>query len=140
MGGVCAVSWPCGDAWLSGPRAAGQISAKPSYLGFWIAKQPWGPWTQIHEETAWMPDGDPQARAYQPHIAPKWIAPDGRSFWLVWSDYQMRDGLEPHQAEFRRKFAANAMRPEDWERYAQALRSYMPYYTLNAQRVDLRMS
>jgi hypothetical protein len=60
--------------------------------------------------------------------------------WLVWSDYQMRDGLEPHQAQFRRKFAADAMRPEDWERYAQALRSYMPYYTLNAQRVDLRMS
>lgn len=61
---------------------------KPSYLGFWIAEKPWGPWTQIHEETAWTPDGDLNARAYQPQISPKWIAKDGQSFWLVFTDFQ----------------------------------------------------
>src|SRR5262249_53599193 len=57
------------------------------YLGFWTAPRPWGPWTQIHEEAAWTPGNDPEARCYSPQIAPKWIAPDGKSFWLVWSDF-----------------------------------------------------
>ena len=25
---------------------------------------------------------------YQPQIAPKWIAPDGKSFWLVWTNFR----------------------------------------------------
>ena len=71
---------------------------KPSYLGFWTAPQPWGPWRQIHEDTAWTPDGDANARAYQPQIAPKWIAADGRSFWLVWTDFQLVGDQRPHYA------------------------------------------
>jgi len=65
---------------------------KPSYLGFWTARSPWGPWRQVHEETAWIPAGDKNARAYQPQIAPKWIAKDGKSFWLVWTDFQNVNG------------------------------------------------
>jgi len=61
---------------------------KPSYLGFWTAPQPWGPWTQVHEETEWVVSGDMKGRLYQPQIAPKWIAEDGRSFWLVYTDFQ----------------------------------------------------
>lgn len=79
---------PQGDEWFK----------KPSYLGFWTAPKPWGPWTQIHEETAWMPDGDANARAYQPQIAPKWIAADGKSFWLVWTDFQLVGEQRPHYA------------------------------------------
>lgn len=60
----------------------------PSYLGFWVARQPWGPWRQVHEETSWTPAGDVQALAYQPQISPKWIAEDGRSFWMAWTDFQ----------------------------------------------------
>jgi hypothetical protein len=71
---------------------------KPSYLGFWEAEQPWGPWEQVHEETAWAPLGDQAARAYQPQIIPKWIAEDGRSFWLVWTDFQQIDGRSPNYA------------------------------------------
>ena len=74
--------------WGMGCTSAGEWFGKPSYLGFWTAPEPWGPWTQVHEETAWMPAGDPGARAYQPQIAPRWIAPDGQSFWLVWTDFQ----------------------------------------------------
>lgn len=71
---------------------------KPSYLGFWTAPRPWGPWDQIHEELAWTPGGDTNARAYQPQIAPKWIAPDGRSFWLVWTDFQKVGDKRPYYA------------------------------------------
>jgi len=77
--------------WGMGCTPAGRWFGKPSYLGFWTAPRPWGPWTQVHEETAWMPGGDVLARAYQPQILPKWIAPDGRSFWLVWTDFQHID-------------------------------------------------
>jgi hypothetical protein len=73
--------------WGMGTDASGQWFRKPSYLGFWTASQPWGPWRQIHEEKDWTPGGELAARAYQPQIAPKWIADDGGSFWLVWTDF-----------------------------------------------------
>lgn len=69
---------------------------KPSYLGFWTAPKPWGPWRQIHEETAWTPCGEANSRAYQPQIAPKWIAADGRSFWVVWTDFQVVGDQRPY--------------------------------------------
>lgn len=75
--------------WGMGCDGRGNWFAKPSYLGFWIAPRPWGPWRQVHEEQQWMPGGDPAARAYQPQISPKWISADGRFFWLVWTDFQV---------------------------------------------------
>lgn len=84
--------------WGMGCAADGMWFGKPSYLGFWTAPHPWGPWTQVHEETAWTPAGDAAARAYQPQIAPKWIAADGRSFWLVWTDFQDVNGQRPYYA------------------------------------------
>jgi len=74
--------------WGMGCDANGMWFGKPSYLGFWIAPNPWGPWEQVHEETAWMPEGDANARAYQPQICPRWIAEDGKSFWLAYTDFQ----------------------------------------------------
>jgi hypothetical protein len=82
--------------WGMGCAPDGMWFGKPSYLGFWTAPHPWGPWTQIHEEQEWMPAGDRNARAYQPQIAPKWIAADGKSFWLVWTDFQNIDGQKPY--------------------------------------------
>jgi hypothetical protein len=84
--------------WGMGTDAGGNWFGKPSYLGFWTAPDPWGPWTQVHEETAWTPGGDTAARCYQPQIGPKWIAPDGKSFWLVWTDFQVKDGKRPYYA------------------------------------------
>ena len=78
--------------WGMGCAQDGTWFAKPSYLGFWSAPQPWGPWTQIHEDTAWCTGSDSNARSYQPQIAPKWIAEDGKSFWLVWTDFQEIEG------------------------------------------------
>ena len=82
--------------WGMGCSPEGNWFGKPSYLGFWTAPAPWGPWTQIHEETEWRPEGDANARAYQPQIAPKWISQDGSSFWLVWTDFQDLDGGKPY--------------------------------------------
>jgi len=84
--------------WGMGTDAGGNWFGKPSYLGFWTAPNPWGPWTQVHEETAWTPGGDQAARCYQPQIGPKWIAADGKSFWLVWTDFQVKDGKRPYYA------------------------------------------
>ena len=82
--------------WGMGCDGDGMWFGKPSYLGFWTATQPWGPWTQVHEEQAWMPTGDPVARAYQPQISPGWIADDGRSFWLVFTDFQRVGDTSPY--------------------------------------------
>ncbi len=84
--------------WGMGCNAAGMWFGKPSYLGFYTAPRPWGPWTQVHEETSWTPLNDPGARAYQPQIIPRWIALDGKSFWMVWTDFQDINGQKPHYA------------------------------------------
>lgn len=107
--------------WGMGCSSNGDWFAKPSYFGVWVSATPWGPWTQIHEEPAWLPGNDPKARAYQPQIAPKWIAQDGKSFWLVWTDIQpgVPADTPPH--------AFNAVTKTRG----------LPYYAFNAQRVDL---
>ncbi|MFN8007736.1 MAG: hypothetical protein U0V70_12045 [Terriglobia bacterium] len=108
--------------WGMGCTPDGAWFGKPSYLGFWTAPNPWGPWTQIHEETAWTPGNDLKARAYQPQISPKWIAPDGKSFWLVWTDFQ--SGVTDSEKTKTNLTAAVKKR-------------LLPYYAFNVQRVDL---
>jgi hypothetical protein len=113
---------------------------KPSYLGFYVSTTPWGPWRQIHEETAWTPAGDPAARAYFPRIAPKWIAPDGKSFYLVWSDLKgliAFSGIEARMTAAQEK----ATTPEQRSAIqADFTRRYLPGYSFNVQQVDLVMS
>jgi hypothetical protein len=118
----------------------GTAFGKPSCLGFWVASTPWGPWRQIHEETAWTPGGDLAARAYAPQIAPKWIGADGRSCWLVWADLQ---GIRSFARDRSLLDAAieKAESPEERSAVmADFTRRYMPRYACNAQRVDLILS
>jgi len=113
---------------------------KPSYLGFWVSSTPWGPWRQIHEETAWTPGGDPMACAYAPQIAPKWIAADGKSFWLVWADLQ---GIRAFARDSPLLDASLEKADTAEKRTAVTtdfMRRYMPGYACNAQRVDLLVS
>ena len=95
---------------------------KPSYLGFWVAEQPWGQWRQVHEETEWTPGGDVNARAYQPQISPKWIAADGRSFWLAYTDFQV---LEDESISWAH---SPSHWPKGWGR---------PGYDFNYQKVEI---
>jgi hypothetical protein len=125
--------------WATGAASDGSWFSKPSYLGHWIGTNPWGPWEQIHEEVAWMPKGDVSARAYQAQIAPKWIAPDGKSFWLVWSDFQVRDRqvFEQYKRRFQEKYWSGRVLNEDWAEYATMSRVHRPFYGFNVQRVDI---
>lgn len=110
--------------------------SKASYLGLWTSADPWGPWTQIYENTAWSPGNDPAARCYSPQIAPKWIAPDGKAFWLVWSDFQ----IACEWAELNRIHEEGEKIRDPQERmrfHVKTQRQYRPYYAFNTQRVDL---
>lgn len=115
----------------------GTAFGKPSYLGVWISSTPWGPWRQVHEETAWTPGNDPAARAYAPQIAPKWIAADGKSCWLVWADLQ---GLRTF-ARDQSLIGPQIEKADSPERrsavISEVTRRYMPRYACNAQRMDL---
>jgi len=117
----------------------GTAFGKPSYLGFWVASTPWGPWRQIHEETAWTPGNDPAACAYAPQIAPKWMAADGKSCWLVWADLK---GIRTFARE-QSLLDANIEKARSPEQRSAVMadftRRYMPGYSCNAQRVDLNL-
>ena len=125
-------------SWGMGVGANGLYFARPSYLGFWTAPSPWGPWTQIHEETAWMPGGDAGAYAYCPQIAPKWISEDGTSFWLVWADAK---GVWEYLDAYLKMMAEVKENPDAYEdveaEYRRQRNEMLPYYGFNAQRVDL---
>lgn len=110
---------------------------KPSYLGLWASSTPWGPWKQFHEENAWTPANDSKARAYAPQIVPGWVAQDSRSFWLVWADLQ---GMRDFTRDRAQLFALLSKAKDVHERttvIADFHRSKLPFYALNAQRVDL---
>jgi hypothetical protein len=114
--------------------------AKPSYLGFWAAPTPWGPFTQFHEETAWTPGGNLGSRAFAPSIAPKWISADGRSFWLVWSDYEFKgdegDNYNPDAAMI--EAAKNIRDDAEFVRFFAAwTEKHQPSAAFHTQRVDL---
>jgi hypothetical protein len=123
-----------------GPK--GGWFGKPSYLGFWVAPTPWGPFAQIHEETAWTPEGQIASRAFSPQIAPRWISADGTSFWLVWSDYGSR-GSADSSGEFNPDHEANEVLGSvaDDAEFARAFRQWVRENQLNVrfnmQRVDL---
>lgn len=117
--------------WGNGIAADGAGFVKPCYIGFWTAPNPWGPWTQIHEDTTWAPGNDPDSRAYMPIIAPKWIAKDGKSFWIVWSDLQQK-ASKVERERFRKE--SKQMSPQD---RVKTMRRFMPYCSFNTQRVDL---
>jgi hypothetical protein len=118
--------------WGDGTAPDGTWFGRPSYLGMWASAQPWGPWEQFHEETSWTPAGDAAARCYQPQIAPRWIAPDGRSLWLVWTDFQEA----PAVPDIGRRLEELQGIPSI-DSYHELRREVSPYYAFNLQRVDL---
>jgi hypothetical protein len=120
-----------------GCAADGTEFGKPSYLGLWVSTTPWGPWSQIHEETAWTPGGESAARAYGPRIAPQWIAKDGRSFWLVWADLQGIRAFDRDQSQFDAELKKASDPQARSAVTVDFFRRYMPGYAFNAQRVDL---
>ena len=113
---------------------------KPSYMGLWVAENPAGPWRQIHEDTAWTPRGDPLSRAYSPQIAPGWIAPDGRSFWLVWPDLKGIREFGEHESELDAALAKASAPEERTVIETGFLKHFVPGFSLNMQRIDLTLA
>lgn len=123
-----------------GVAADGTEFGKPSYFGLWVSDSPTGPWRQIHEETAWTPGGDPQSRAYAPQIAPAWIAPDGRSFWLVWPDLKGIREFGASEGELEAALAKATSAEERTVIETAALKRALPGFSLNMQRIDLTLA
>jgi hypothetical protein len=121
-------------SWGFPPNEEDRWFMGPSYLGIWSSPTPWGPWTQIHEDTAWRPGDDESARCYQPQIPAAWISEDGTSFWLIWTDFQaMLPGNDPARA-------FGVITPGSAAEHIEQWRGLMPYYSMNLQRVDLVVS
>lgn len=85
---------------------------------------------------AWTPDNDPAAIAYQPQIAPKWITKDGKSFWLVWTDFQTK-AIDKDERQRILEEAKRVANHDDADRLRQKVRRYQPYYAFNTERADL---
>ncbi len=69
-------------------------------LGFWYAKDPWGPWTRFFYTEEWTVDA-PGNRTYQPKLSPKWISPDGKAMVLIWSDAMKDQQGRSHTTNYR---------------------------------------
>jgi hypothetical protein len=126
----------------TGQGSTGGWFGTPSYLGFWVASTPWGPFTQIHEELAWTPEGERESRAFAPKIPPKWISDDGKSFWLVWTDYALKptpDDLEEFNPD--RDVVADLKTITDDAEFARAFNTWnkkrMLHPSFNLQRVEV---
>lgn len=107
----------------------------PSSLAFWAAPAPWGPWHQVYEDHSWAP-ANPGGGCSEPIIVPKWIARDGRSFWLVWTDMY-------HTKGFRTKSVLDLFYVTDTRMFDQGMeryREFMPYYRFNVQRFDVALA
>ena len=57
----------------------------PASVGFWYAKNPYGPWKQFHYEEDFYVDRDAN-RTYGFKLNPKWISEDGKKMIMIWSD------------------------------------------------------
>jgi len=63
-------------AWWSADHAD-----RIAHFGLFESTNPWGPWKTVFFEKDW---GAPENR-FSPHIPPKWISEDGKTFFLLYS-------------------------------------------------------
>lgn len=74
---MLSVSSPFGDwSWW-----ANKNPNRKSHFAIYDSPNPWGPWTTVYYKEDW---GKPENR-FAPHIPPKWISEDGKSFYLLYS-------------------------------------------------------
>ena len=75
------------------------MHTKTGSLGFWYARNPWGPWNEICYTDYWTAD-DPGNLTYQPKLSPKWISQDGRKMVLIWSDAMKDEEGRSHTVNY----------------------------------------
>lgn len=114
----------CSVAGHEDPLSLGQ-----TYFGIWAADQPWGPWVQVHEQRKWAPGGDARAFAALAQLAPKWTSADGKSVWVVWTDWQGKAVEDLAMYEVRTV--------DDFRTVRKQWRETRPHFGFNTQRFDL---
>jgi hypothetical protein len=62
-------------------RPGGRAAMHTPALGVFDAPEPWGPWTTVYYDDDWSKG----ARTYQHKFPTKWISPDGKTMWLLFS-------------------------------------------------------
>jgi hypothetical protein len=54
-------------------------------LGVFDAPEPWGPWTTVYYSDHWSVTDGRDCRTYHHKFPTKWMSPDGKSMWLLYS-------------------------------------------------------
>lgn len=146
-GGQSASAWGIPSVTFNGPLGLYMMVncrtrvGQPSALTFLVSRDPWGPFRQVHYESAWVPGRDRASRALAPTIPSKWIAADGTSFWMTWCDDEFRgchaqDPFGAGMAELRDNY--DIQDDAVFSRVGNAwTKEHMPYYRLNMQRCDV---
>ncbi len=62
-------------------RPAGSKATHTPALGVFDAPEPWGPWTTVDYDDHWSGKN----RTYHHKFPTKWMSPDGRTLWLLYS-------------------------------------------------------
>lgn len=62
-------------------RPAGSQATHTAALGVFDAPEPWGPWTTVFYDSHWSGTN----RTYHHKFPTKWMSPDGRTLWLLYS-------------------------------------------------------
>lgn len=104
----------------------------PTYFGVWVSDQPWGPWRLIHEETGRR--GEKVLPGM--NILPKWIAPDGKSFWVIFNLHTTEKFIDLSEREMSDWTTEVHTEEESW-RGNTRFRMYHPNMAFCFQRIDL---
>ena len=62
-------------------RPVGSQATHTPALGVFDAPEPWGPWTSVYYDSRWSGTN----RTYHHKFPTKWMSPDGRTLWLLYS-------------------------------------------------------
>jgi hypothetical protein len=66
---------------LTSSHETGVAGPHNASLGVFDAAEPWGPWTTVYYDDHWSGND----RTYHHKFPTKWMSPDGRSMWLLFS-------------------------------------------------------
>jgi uncharacterized Ntn-hydrolase superfamily protein len=107
---------------LATSHLTGGKATHTAALGVFEAPEPWGPWATLYYNDHWSVEDGKDCRTYHHRFPPKWISPDGRTMWLLYSGLDCglytfcvkKATLEiaPSQADVTGTFSIVAVDPE----------------------------
>ena len=70
---------------LTTSHLIGQKATHTAALGVFEAPEPWGPWSTVYYDDHWSVRDGKDCHTYHHRFPPKWISPDGKTMWLLFS-------------------------------------------------------